>query len=81
MIHRIHRVTRFEIVGPYTLALGFEDGTDQVIDFEPVLRGELFGALRDRTVFDAVVLDSEAGTWSGRTALTSTRPRSTTGPE
>ena len=66
MVHPIHRVTGFEIVGPYTLAVAFEDGTEQVIDFEPVLHGELFGPLRDRTVFDAVVVDSEAGTlvWS-----------------
>ena len=28
MTHDIHRVERFEIVGPYTLALGFEDGTE-----------------------------------------------------
>jgi hypothetical protein len=62
MVHPIHRVTRFEIVGPYTLAVAFEDGTEQVIDFEPILRGELFGPLRDRTVFDAVAVDSEAGT-------------------
>ena len=27
MTHAIHRVERFEIVGPYTLALRFEDGT------------------------------------------------------
>lgn len=62
MVHPIHRVTRFEIVGPYTLAVAFEDRTEQVINFEPVLRGELFGPLRDETVFNAVSLDSEAGT-------------------
>jgi hypothetical protein len=26
-VHPIHRVSRFEIVGPYTLAVAFEDGT------------------------------------------------------
>ena len=62
MVHPIHRVTGFEIVGPYTLAVAFEDRTEQVIDFEPILHGELFGPLRDQVVFNAVRLDSEAGT-------------------
>ena len=62
MTHAIHRVERFEIVGPYTLALRFEDGTEQRIDFRPVLEGELFGPLQNPTVFNAVSLDKEVGT-------------------
>lgn len=62
MTHDIHRVQRFEIVGPYTLALVFEDDTEQRIDFLPVLEGELFGPLRDASVFKAVSLDKEVGT-------------------
>lgn len=62
MSHAIHRVEHFEIVGPYTVALRFEDGTRQRIDFRPVLEGELFGPLQDSRVFNAVVLDKEAGT-------------------
>jgi hypothetical protein len=62
MTHAIHRVERFEIVGPYTLALRFQDGTEQRIDFRPVLEGELFGPLRDPNVFNAVSIDKEVGT-------------------
>jgi len=62
MIHPIHRVTHFSIVGPYMLAIVFADGTEQQIDFEPVLRGALFGPLKDLTAFNAVTLDREAGT-------------------
>ena len=62
MVHAIHRVTRFAVVGPYTLAVSFADGTEQVIDFEPVLHGSLFRPLRDLTEFNAVRLDTEAGT-------------------
>ena len=62
MPHAIHRVEHFEIVGPYTVALRFEDGTRQRIDFRPVLEGELFGPLQKSRVFNAVVLDKEAGT-------------------
>lgn len=62
MVHPIHRVTRFKIVGPYRLTVHFEDGTEQLIDFEPVLHGELFAPLRNEAVFNSVRLDSEAGT-------------------
>jgi hypothetical protein len=40
----------------------FTDGTEQRIDFGPVLRGALFGPLQDPTTFNAVTLDAEAGT-------------------
>jgi methylase of polypeptide subunit release factors len=46
MTHAIHRVEGFEIVDPYTLALRFEDGTHQRIDFRPVLEGELCDEVR-----------------------------------
>src|SRR5262245_31883186 len=62
MTHAIHRVERFEIVGPYTLAVRFEDGTAQRIDFRPVLEGELYGPLQNPAVFNAVTLDKEVGT-------------------
>jgi hypothetical protein len=62
MKHPMHRVRAFEIVGPYTLSIRFEDDTQQVIDFEAVLRGELYGPLRDPAVFDRVMLDTEART-------------------
>jgi hypothetical protein len=45
MGHAIHRVEHFEIVGPYTLTVRFEDGTEQLIDFRPVLEGELLSPL------------------------------------
>lgn len=62
MSHAIYRVEHFEIVGPYTVALWFDDGTEQRIDFRPVLEGQVFGPLQDLAVFNAVVLDKEVGT-------------------
>src|SRR5262245_17325998 len=62
MSHPIHRVTRFSIVGPYTLAVGFSDDTEQRIDFEAILKGALFGPLQELATFNAVKLDDEAGT-------------------
>ena len=62
MDHPIHRVARFEIIGPYTLAVTFTDGTSQRINFRPVLRGTVFGPLQNLAMFNAVSLDTEAGT-------------------
>jgi Protein of unknown function (DUF2442) len=62
MRHPIHRVISFEPVAPYTLRIGFEDGTSQVIDFRPMLKGEVFGALRDPDIFRQVQIDPEIHT-------------------
>ena len=62
MTHLICRVLEFEIIAPYTLRVSFDDSTEQIIDFEPVLRGELYGPLRDRSLFNRVALDNEAHT-------------------
>ena len=62
MSHELHRVERFDIVAPYTLALRFSDGTEQQIDFRPLLEGELFGPLQDLKLFNAVDLDRTFGT-------------------
>lgn len=62
MSHGMYRVVGFRKVAPFTLEVEFDDGTSQVIDFRPVLAGELFGPLAAPEVFDAVRLDSEAGT-------------------
>ena len=62
MVHPIHRVTGFEVVGPYTLCVRFTDGSEQRIDFQALLRGALFGPLRDLATFNQVTVDPEAGT-------------------
>jgi hypothetical protein len=62
MSHPIHRVTGFSIVGPHALSVAFSDGTEQRIDFKPVLHGVLFGPLQDLATFNGVRLDDEAGT-------------------
>ncbi|MDX6497875.1 MAG: hypothetical protein QOG23_1135 [Blastocatellia bacterium] len=61
-MHEIHRVVSFEIVAPYTLRVEFEDNTNQLINFEPTLAGELFGPLRNLSFFNQVRLDPEVHT-------------------
>jgi Protein of unknown function (DUF2442) len=60
--HPIYSVTAVEILKPYTLRVGFDDGTCQVIDFGPVLEGELLGPLRDLSLFEQVEIDPEIRT-------------------
>ena len=62
MRHPIHQVTSYQIMGPYTIRVCFADGAKQDIDFQPVLKGALFGPLRDLTLFNQVKLDPEAHT-------------------
>lgn len=62
MRHAVHRVVSFAVVAPYTVWVAFDDGTEQRIDFKPVLHGALFGPLQDLQTFNGVTLDPEAGT-------------------
>ena len=42
--------------------MSFADTTEQQIDFSLVLHGVMFGPLQDPAMFNAVTIDSEAGT-------------------
>jgi len=61
-MHEIYSVVAFEIMAPYILRIRFDDGSEQVINFWPLLRGELFSRLRDLKLFNQVRLDEEVGT-------------------
>ncbi len=62
MTHDICRVVSFEKVAPFTLKVAFDDGTSQVIDFRPVLKGEMYGPLDDPKLFEQVQIDRETHT-------------------
>jgi len=62
MVHPIYHVRSFVIVAPYTLQVQFDDNTAQIIDFQPILAGELYGPLRDLSLFNQVRIDSEVRT-------------------
>ena len=62
MDHEIRAFVDLSIVGPYQLRIEFEDITVQTIDLQPVLRGELFGPLRDLALFEQVMIDPEVHT-------------------
>jgi len=62
MKHRICKVIKFESVGGYTLKVFFDDGKHQIIDFQPVLNGALYGPLQDELLFNQVEIDPEIHT-------------------
>jgi len=62
MTHLICRVRSFQIEAPFTLRVHFNDNTEQLIDFHPVLAGALFGPLRDLAIFNQVKIDLEVHT-------------------
>lgn len=60
--HKIYKVTAFEKTAPFTLKVQFDDATEKVIHFLPVLNGPIFGALSDEAVFDSVRIDPDIHT-------------------
>lgn len=62
MNHPIYKVVTVMVSAPYTLTVGFDDHTSQVIDFKPVLKGELYSPLRDLELFSQVQIDPEVHT-------------------
>lgn len=59
---KIYRVTRFEIMADYTIRLHFNDDSQRVIDFLPILSGPIFGPLSDLALFNQVRLERDFGT-------------------
>ena len=62
MSHSLYRVVSFEITDLYMIRVQFDDQTEQVIDFEPILAGELYSPLRDLSLFNKVRIDPEVHT-------------------
>src|SRR5207244_2573754 len=52
--HLLSRVVRFKVLGEYRVYVEFDDGTSHTIDLAPILRGEVFGPLRDPELFRSV---------------------------
>ena len=62
MSHPIYRIESFEIVSAYSLRVRFDDDTEQTIDFQPIMAGEIYGPLRDLNLFNQVKIDPEVKT-------------------
>lgn len=62
MEHPIYKVVSFEIQGPYTLRVTFDDGQSQIINFQSVLNGALYEPLQDEQLFNKVEIDPEVHT-------------------
>ena len=62
MKHEIVAIKKFVIVGPYTLKIFFDDSTEKLINFLPMLKGEIYGPLVDESFFNTVQIDPEIKT-------------------
>ena len=60
--HPIYRVCSVQVVGIYTLHITFDDQSEQTINLQSMLVGELYGPLRDLALFNQVQIDPEAHT-------------------
>ena len=57
-------VTSAKSLNGYRLALTFNDGSQRVFDFEPLIEQyPVFSSLRDKSVFDRFDLDGWTVTW------------------
>jgi hypothetical protein len=62
MYHKLYKITAYELIERYVIRVEFDDGTEEMIDFEPVLYGEMWGPLRDLALFQQVAIDPIAHT-------------------
>ena len=62
MYHKLYKVIDYQILERYTIWVKFDDASEQIINLEPVLYGEMWGALRDLTFFNQVTIDPIART-------------------
>ena len=64
MYHKLYKVIDYRVLAAYTIWVKFDDASEQIINLEPVLYGEMWGALRDPTFFNQVMIDPIARTLS-----------------
>jgi hypothetical protein len=64
MYHKLYKVIDYKVLESYTIWVKFDDESEQIINFEPVLYGEMWGALRDVEFFKQVTIDPIARTLS-----------------
>ncbi len=64
MYHKLYKVIDYQVLEQYTIWVKFDDATEQIINFEPVLSGEMWGVLRDLAFFNQVAIDPIARTLS-----------------
>lgn len=62
MHNKFYKITSFHFKENYRIEFLFDDGTAKVIDFLPVLYGEMYGPLKNTELFRLAKLDEEVHT-------------------
>ena len=59
---RLYKITSFSLKDNFSIEFFFDDGTNKIIDFSPVLYGEMYGPLKNIELFRQADLDEEVHT-------------------
>ncbi|MBF0492140.1 MAG: DUF2442 domain-containing protein [Deltaproteobacteria bacterium] len=62
MHHQLFKVRAVDLLSDYTLKVHFDDSSEQTIDFAPLLKGEIYGPLKQLSLFRQVKIDPETHT-------------------
>jgi hypothetical protein len=62
MEHQVYRVGGVTVAGPSAIRVTFDDGVERTVELSGMLRGPLFGPLRDAALFAQVRVDPEVHT-------------------
>jgi hypothetical protein len=76
----LHDVVSCAFIENYVLNVRFDDGSERIIDFAPILIGPLFGPLLDPKLFRQVRVDADLGTLVWPTGADIDPSVCTTGP-
>lgn len=61
-VHGNIRIKAVKVLRPYVIEVVFHEGTETIIDMEPILHGKMYGPLEDEDLFRKVQVNQEIGT-------------------
>ena len=61
MTNHIHCITAVDVPAAHVLHVAFADGAERTVDLTPMLRGPVFGPLRDPVEFARAAVAPECG--------------------
>lgn len=61
-MHALQKIVSVQVTGPTSIRVAFSDGLVRNIDLAPIMRGALYGPLRDPVLFNQVSVDPEVRT-------------------
>lgn len=60
--HPIYKIQSVSIIAPYTIEVIFDNLEKRIINLSDILHGEIYGPLKDKSIFNQVKVDEEVNT-------------------